>query len=105
MARRTKKEIIISKIKRIIEEFGSFSVADVEHESSPVVNSIGKDSFVLAERFNSSDVDVVHYVHETVVSEDSIDYEDLPTDTLEDILSIAENYVVDMDKTMERCRG
>ena len=105
MARRTKKEIVISKIKRIIEEFGSFGVCDVECESSPVVNSICKNTFVLAERFNLNDVDINTYVHEIIVVEDNVSYEDLAIDVLEEILSIAENFEVDMSKTFERCRS
>jgi hypothetical protein len=102
--RRTKKDIIISKIKKIIEDGGGFSVADVEHESSPVIASIGKDTFQLAERFGETGVEAITYVHETVVNEDDIEYEDLSVGVLEEILNIVENYQLDFEKNMERCR-
>jgi len=98
------KEKLISKIKAIIEEFGSFSTADVELDNSPVIANIGKDNFQLAERFNSSGVVAVTYVHETEVAEEEIDYEDLNKDVLDEILMIAENYKVDFEKTLDRCK-
>ena len=98
------KRTIIKKIKAIIEEYGSFSTADVESESSPIINSFGKDSYQLAERFNNNGVTAVSYVHETETDEDEILYEDLPKDVLEEILSIAEDYEVDFERTMKRCR-
>jgi hypothetical protein len=95
------KKTIIKNIKRIINEYGSFTVADVEYESSPVIASFGKDTHVLAERFDSS-VTGVTYVHETEVDENEYEYDELPKDVLEEILSIAENYETDQQKTLKR---
>ena len=96
------KRTIIKNIKRIIDNYGSFSVAEVEGESSPLINSMGKDSHVLAERFGSS-VTGVTYVHETETDENEYEYEDLSKDTLEEILYLAELYETDQEKTLKRC--
>jgi hypothetical protein len=96
------KRTIIKNIKRIIDNYGSFSVAEVEGESSPLINSIGKDSHVLAERFGIS-VTGVTYVHETETDENEYEYEDLSKDTLEEILYLAELYETDQEKTLKRC--
>jgi len=84
-----KKKEIIKKIKSIIENHGSFSVMDVNSESSPIISSVGKDSCILAERFSTT-VTVVTYIHETEVCEDELEYEKISKDVLEEILSIAE---------------
>ena len=86
------KKDIISKIKTIIEKCGTFSTADVEATSSPVVATIGKNTSQLAERFNNSGVNAVTYVHETETDSESIKYEDLTTDTLSDILELAKEW-------------
>jgi len=96
------KRTIIKNIKRIINEWGGFSVAEVEGESSPVITTIGKDSHVLAERFGSS-VTGVTYVHETETDENDYEYEELSKDTLEEILTLAEIYEADQEKTFKRC--
>lgn len=96
------KRTIIKNIKRIIDNYGSFSVAEVEGESSPLINSMGKDSHVLAERFGSS-VTGVTYVHETEIDENEYEYEELSKDTLEEILTLAEIYETEQEKTIKRC--
>jgi len=97
------KNAIIKNIKAIIEKFGSFTTADVEAESSPVIATLGKDTCQLAETFNLHKVTAVTYVHETETNEDFILYEDLKKDVLEDILRLAENYEADQLKTLKRC--
>ena len=96
------KRTIIKRIKTIIENYGSFSIADVEGESSPLINSMGKDNVILAERFTKDDVEGVTYVHETVVEYNNFDYEELSKDTLLEILELAELYEVDQEKTIKR---
>jgi len=97
------KEQKISEIKRIIEEWGSISMGELESENSPVYATIGKDNFSLIERFNNNDVDVVTYVHETEVDEFSVAYEELDEDTIDEISLILQNYEADMLKTEKRC--
>jgi len=97
----SKKEDI-SYIKRIIADYGSFSVGDLEGESSPIVNSLGKDNFQLAERFSLDDVTVITYVHETEVDQNDVDYGDLPDDTISEIVRLAEDYEADQIRTQKR---
>lgn len=94
------KRSIIKKIKTIIEKHGSFTIADVEGESSPLIVSMG-NSCVLAERFDST-VTGVMYAHDTEMGENEYEYDELPKDVLEEILSIAENYETDQEKTLKR---
>ena len=58
----------------------------------------------MIEGFNEDDVDVVSYVNETEVSEDSIEYEDLSDDIIDEIHSIMEDYETDSEKTFKRCQ-
>lgn len=97
-----KKQTIIKDIQRIIKEFGEFSTADIEAGSSPVVNSFGKDSFELAERFSFSKVSVISYVHETEVDDRDVNYEDLSIEVLEEILTLAEDYEASEIQTEKR---
>jgi hypothetical protein len=96
------KENVIQAIRKIIERHGGFSIADVEGESSPLINSMGKDNVQLAERFYLNSVDAITYVHETEVSDDSIPYRDLDVDVLEEILTLAQNYEADSLQTEKR---
>jgi hypothetical protein len=96
------KENVIEAIRKIIERHGDFSIADVEGESSPLINSMGKDNVQLAERFYLNSVDAITYVHETEVSDDSISYRDLDVDVLEEILTLAQNYEADSLQTEKR---
>ena len=86
------KKQIIEKIKEIIEQHDIFTVADIQASSSPIISSFGKDSFVLAECFNRVSVEAISYVHEMEVSREDIAYEDLPKDTLEQILELAKEF-------------
>lgn len=99
----TAKERVIQRIKKIIEEFGSFTTADVEPEGSPVITTAGKNVCVLAEGFNTNTVKAVTYVHETETDSEEISYEDLAEDVLCEIELLAENYEADQLKTLKRC--
>jgi hypothetical protein len=96
------KRTIIKNIKRIISEYGSFSVAEVEGESSPMVESIGSNVFLLAERFSQS-VECELVVGSRIEEYVDKEYEDLSKDTLEEILYLAELYETDQEKTIKRC--
>lgn len=100
--RKTKKERLIERIKTIIEQDGSFTTGDVEASSSPVYKSFGKDSHALCERFYKHGVGVDFYVHEFVTDSEEVYYSDLDINTLEDILSLAEEWSVICYKTMKR---
>lgn len=85
---KTKKELI-KKIKAIIKDYGSFTCADVEANSSPVIGSLGKNTFQLAESFYEHKVDAVMYVHDRETESEYIAYEDLKLDVLEEIYTLA----------------
>ena len=56
---------------------------------------MGKDNIQLAERFYDKGVDAITYVHETEVSDDFIEYENLDDDVIDEINNLAENYEAD----------
>lgn len=85
---KTKKQLI-EKIKAIIKDYGSFTCADVEAISSPVIGSLGRNTFQLAETFYEHKVDAVMYVHDHETESEYIAYEDLKLDVLEEIYALA----------------
>lgn len=108
MARKSKKQKLIEQIKSIINEWGSFSVGEVQADCSPCVNSMG-GLVALAEHFNAENVGVEVY-EPTSFSSDSqesytMTYEELEVDVLEEILTLAEQYEASEYKTFKRCRN
>ena len=100
--RKTKKERLIERIRTIIEQDGNFTTADVMATSSPVVKTMGKNSCMLAERFNKHGADCEIYVHDINTDSDTVEYEDMSMDVLEEILSLAEEWSAICYKTMKR---
>jgi hypothetical protein len=101
------KEEKISRIQRIIQEWGGFSVGEVmDADSSPTVSSMG-GLVALAEHF-SDDVEVCVYDSNSSncnpIKEYSLSYEELSEDTLDEILILAEYWEVDHEKTFKRCQ-
>jgi hypothetical protein len=92
----------LDNIKRIINTFGSFAISDLDGESSILIDSMGKDNVQLAERFYDSGVDAITYVHETEVSDDFVEYENLDDDVIDEINTLAENYAADCIQTLKR---
>jgi hypothetical protein len=90
------KQYIIAQINDIIREYGTFTVADVEAESSPYLDTKGKLSH-LAEEF--MDGTCVVYVYDpTSHSSDEVDsydefYEEFSKEQLEYILELAKMWV------------
>ena len=97
------KRTLIKEIKAIIEEWGGFSTADVEANSSPVIATLGKDTCQLAEMFDLHKVTVITYVHENETDTDYVKYEDLDKDVLEEILNLAQDWDAISYKTEKRC--
>lgn len=99
------KKSIIKDIKKIISEWGTFSIGEVEFGDSPCINSMG-DLVALAEYFNYNSVDIRVYDSGSgdcdSIHEYEIEYEDLPKDVLEEILFICEQYETDQLKTEKR---
>ena len=98
------KEIIIKKIQTIVSNYGSFSVSDVEYEGTGIMlNEINKDHVVMIEKIDSNDVDTIEYVHDIETSKNSIQFEDLSEEILEEILTLAQNYETNQEKDFDRC--
>ena len=96
----------ISRIKEIIGEWGATTTAELEADSSPCISSSGTNRMnvsTLVEGFNSDDVDIVTYNNETEIAEDTIPYEDLSEDVIDEILNLLEDYDTDNFKTIQRC--
>lgn len=97
-----KKKTIIEKINSIIEKNGSFTTADVMAMQSPLINSVGKSTFVLAETFHKHSCEGVVYVHDREEGSDDYDYDDLSEDVLYEILLLAEEWDAICYKTEKR---
>ena len=87
-----KKTEIIEKIKKIVNDYGTFTTADAEADSSPCIATLGNDTCQLIEEFGMHKVTAVTYVHESEVNEDFILYEDLKINILKVILLLAKKY-------------
>ena len=87
-----KKKIIIEKIEAIIENYGGFSTADVDADSSPCIGSLGGNTFQLAEYFSKNTVEAVIYIHDCEETSEYISYEDLKVDVLKEILTLAKKW-------------
>lgn len=87
------KKKLILKIKAIIKDYGSFTTADVQAESSPCVNSM-RGATQLAESFYKDKVEAVTYEtkNDNEIGTDYIKYEELDKSTLEQILKLAEQW-------------
>ena len=97
------KENLIKNIKRIIEEYGSFSTFDVDSESSPVVGTLGS-AFMLAEHFNLHTIDGYLYLNgdENERDIEEIRYEDLSEECLGEIEILAQHWEADNIQTEKR---
>lgn len=100
------KRTIIKKIKTIIENYGTFSIGEVDNADGVLINEMG-NLIGIAEYFNGTTIEVNIYDCSSF-SSDAIDsyeenYYDLPKATLQEILSVAELFEVDQEKTIKRC--
>ncbi len=88
------KRKLINQIKKFVEGFedGCVTMADLEADSSPVVNSSGKNTFQLIERLYNEKVETVIYVHDREESSEFINYGDLSEDNLNEIVELINTY-------------
>lgn len=103
------KEEEITEIKRILREHceGNTSTCELEADHSPCISSTGTNKqnvSVLVERFNTEDAEVITYLNETEIADDTVSYEDLDEDVIHDIYQLLEDYEADCNKTFERCQ-
>lgn len=89
-----KKADIIKKIQAIITDYGTFTTADVQAESSPCVSS-KKGRNELCETFSLDDVEVVVTdKNDEEIDRVFVDYDTLEKDVLVEILALAEDHEV-----------
>ena len=96
---------IIKSIKKIIGNYGGFSIKEVEGVESICVNNMG-NLVALAEYFDNTGIEANVY-EPSSFSSDEIDsyeltYEELSKDILEEILFLAEMYEAEQQKTLKR---
>ena len=99
---KTDRQEKIEYIKKVIREWGVVNTAELELESSPVYNSMGKDHYMLVEGFYNDWVEVVEYVHEEETDSHNVSYEELEDCLIDEICIIIENYEADCLKTEKR---
>lgn len=99
MENQTEKRELIDAIKEIIYEHGSFTIADVKAEQSPMVDSLGGVVFAFAEQFDEDSVEVSVYIQETEEAQYTLKYEDLSIYALNEILLLAQNFEADSIQT------
>lgn len=96
----------IDRIKEIIKKWGGTTVGELSADS-PCISGYGMHKnyvVTLVEGFNLNDVDVVTYNNEIDVAENTLTYEELNEDVIDEILQLLEDYDTDSRKTMERCQ-
>jgi len=86
------KKELITEIKEIISEYGSFGTGEVQASYSPSVQNQKGNLDHLIERFNLLDVEVDVYDDEVEVDNYTLTYDDLDEETLEYILELAQAY-------------
>lgn len=81
---------MISEIKNIIKEFGSFSTCDLELDNSPTIPSYG-NLVHLIDYFNLDNVEVEVYLSggESPIDEYTLPYEELSEELLFSIFKLA----------------
>lgn len=98
----TLKKTVIKQIRKIISDYGSFTTADVQAQSSPSVASLGGCNQLL-EKFDLHKATAITYDKlDMEVDEDYIIYEDLDRDILDEILILAQDYEADQVQTEKR---
>jgi hypothetical protein len=97
------KEKSIRSIKNIIKEWGTFTVAELEGHSSPIVSQVNENHEVLMESFDINGVHTTEYVHGLATSDGFYSYDELTEEQLNDVLYLAAEYDAICWKTQERC--
>jgi hypothetical protein len=102
MTNQTDRQEKIDYIKGVIREWGFVTSSELELESSPVYNSMGKDHFMLVEAFYGDSVGIVEYINDVDTDTHNVNYEELEDCLIDEICIIIENYEADCLKTEKR---
>ena len=99
---KSKKRIILNKIKELLEQTGSLNTSDLEMDHSPMYGqSLGPNVFALAEVFDSDSFGFTVYHGDQEIDTFESDYDDvfdnIDIDDLEEILE----KIIKYEKTME----
>ena len=87
------KEQLISQIKEIIKEYGSFTTGEVEAKYDPQITVPGNLLHLIWHmEFNSVEVEVIESGGNSSVDEYDLPYEELEETTLNYILELAEKW-------------
>jgi hypothetical protein len=102
---KTTKNNIIKNINKIIKNYGTFNLGEVEGAEGICINEMG-GLVALAEGFDTNVVEANVY-EPSSFSSDAIEtynvkYEDLDIEILKEILFVAEMYEADQLKTIKR---
>ncbi len=92
------KQDITDKIRFIVAEWGIFNIAEVEGEGSPVLKTMGKDCSQCIDFVGFGSVETTIYVHDIGTDNQTIIFEDLELDVLNEVLRIAKKYAADQKK-------
>lgn len=100
------KAIKIDYIKKVISEWGSTTVCELQLDSSPCISSTGTNRnniSELIESFYSDHVSSVIYQNENEIGWNDYQYEKLSDELIDEIHNIIEEYEADMLSTEKRC--
>jgi len=95
----------VAYIKRVIGDWGAFTVADIEGESSPIYAQMGKNNFALIEKFSVGDKIILYLQNKIRLGISSRGVGTLTEDQIDEIVTLVEQYEADMDKTAKRCEN
>ena len=86
------KAQIIAKIAEIISKHGCFTTAEIQAESSPMINSLNDNIYQLAERFYTNHAETVIYCQGSELDTENVDYVKMTNAALLEILKLAKQY-------------
>lgn len=101
--RKPQRRTIIKKINAIISEYGNFTTADVQANSSPCISSKkGRNELIESFELNRAEV-IVTDGQDEEIDRYTVEYKNLSIDILNEILYLAEDWDVASYKTESRC--
>lgn len=98
----TKKQRNLNYIEKVIGDFGTFSIGELELGESPVLKTVNKNQCDSIEKFDRKSCTVTSYVHEIVVVEYEVEYKDLKKGLLDEVVLVIEQYEAEQIKLYKR---
>lgn len=97
------RKTIIRKIRQILVEIGEINYNMLDY-NKPIYNEIG-NQVDLIETLYLDSVEVVRYINETEITNFDIEYIDLSTDILNEILMIIESYYIEQNNIFDSTKN